>query len=203
MYENITKHIIPPRIYNMGVFVKRMNTDIQQLCEETGCSPEDLPEAMNDWEKWRERVRDIRASGMMMMMMMMIKEFWEFSRIFKDRTFITPLFLTLIYLIFFSFCRKQTYQSLKVISCVLWNLKVDKYLKNQHLSNQCLNVQFKYCRIYLFTQILVAFPLLYIYIYIYKHTYIYVYTHTYIPTHSHTYINTYTNQCKTNKWHFF
>ena len=30
---------------------------IQQLCEDTGCSPEDLPEAMNDREKWRERVR--------------------------------------------------------------------------------------------------------------------------------------------------
>ena len=34
-------------------------TYIQQLCEDTGCSPEDLPEAMNDREKWRERVRDI------------------------------------------------------------------------------------------------------------------------------------------------
>ena len=39
-------------------------TYLQQLCEDTGCSPEDLPEAMNDREKWRERVRDIRASGM-------------------------------------------------------------------------------------------------------------------------------------------
>ena len=38
-------------------------TYIQQLCEDTGCSSEDLPEAMNDREKWRERVRDIRASG--------------------------------------------------------------------------------------------------------------------------------------------
>ena len=38
-------------------------TYIQQLCEDTGCSPEDLPEAMNDWKKWRERVRDIRDSG--------------------------------------------------------------------------------------------------------------------------------------------
>ena len=38
-------------------------TYIQQLCEETGCSPEDLTEAMNDRKKWRERVRDIRASG--------------------------------------------------------------------------------------------------------------------------------------------
>ena len=38
-------------------------TYIQQLCEDTGCSLGDLPEAMNDWEKWRERVRDIHASG--------------------------------------------------------------------------------------------------------------------------------------------
>ena len=38
-------------------------TYIEQLCEDTGCSPEDLPEAINDREKWRERVRDIRASG--------------------------------------------------------------------------------------------------------------------------------------------
>ena len=36
---------------------------IQQLCEDTRCSPEDQPEAMNDREKWRERVRDIRACG--------------------------------------------------------------------------------------------------------------------------------------------
>ena len=36
-------------------------TDIQQLCDDTGCNPEDLPEAMNDRETWRERVRDIRA----------------------------------------------------------------------------------------------------------------------------------------------
>ena len=39
------------------------HTYIQQLYEDTGCSPEDLPEVMNDREKWRERVRDIRASG--------------------------------------------------------------------------------------------------------------------------------------------
>ena len=38
-------------------------TYIQQLCEDTGCSPEELPEAMNDREKWRERVRDIRATS--------------------------------------------------------------------------------------------------------------------------------------------
>ena len=39
-------------------------TYIQQLCEDTGCSPEDLREAMNDSERWRERVRDICADGM-------------------------------------------------------------------------------------------------------------------------------------------
>ena len=38
-------------------------TFIQQLCDDTGCNPEALPEAMNDRETWRERVRDIHASG--------------------------------------------------------------------------------------------------------------------------------------------
>ena len=37
---------------------------IQQPCEDTECSPEDPPEAMNDREKWRERVRDVRPGGM-------------------------------------------------------------------------------------------------------------------------------------------
>ena len=36
---------------------------IKQLCEDTGCCPEDLPEAMNDRVKWRERVRDFRATS--------------------------------------------------------------------------------------------------------------------------------------------
>ena len=36
---------------------------MQQLCADTGCSPEDQPEAMNDREKWRERVRDICADS--------------------------------------------------------------------------------------------------------------------------------------------
>ena len=38
-------------------------TYIQQLCEDTGCCPEDLPRAMNDREEWRKRVRDIRAGS--------------------------------------------------------------------------------------------------------------------------------------------
>ena len=36
-------------------------TYIQRLCQDTGCGLEDLPEAMNDGEKWRQRVSDIRA----------------------------------------------------------------------------------------------------------------------------------------------
>ena len=38
-------------------------TYIQQLCADTGCSLDDLPEAMNDKEGWRERVRNIHADG--------------------------------------------------------------------------------------------------------------------------------------------
>ena len=38
-------------------------TYIQQLYADSGCRPEDLPEAMVDGERWRERVRDIRADA--------------------------------------------------------------------------------------------------------------------------------------------
>ena len=36
---------------------------IEQLCEDTGYSPADLPETMNDREEWLGRVRDICAGG--------------------------------------------------------------------------------------------------------------------------------------------
>ena len=39
-------------------------TYIQQLFANSGCSPEDLPEAMNNRERWWERVRDICADSM-------------------------------------------------------------------------------------------------------------------------------------------
>ena len=38
-------------------------TYIQQLCADTGCSPEDLPKAMDDNKVWRERVWNIRADS--------------------------------------------------------------------------------------------------------------------------------------------
>ena len=49
--------------YGQAKAERPARTYIQQLWEDTGCSLEDLPEVMNDREKWRERVRDIRASG--------------------------------------------------------------------------------------------------------------------------------------------
>ena len=42
---------------------RQARTCILQLFEDTGCSPGDLPEEMNDKEGWRESVRDIRADG--------------------------------------------------------------------------------------------------------------------------------------------
>ena len=48
--------------YGQSKAGRAARTFIQQLCDDMGCNPEDLPEAMNDWETWRERVRDIRAS---------------------------------------------------------------------------------------------------------------------------------------------
>ena len=38
-------------------------TYTQQLCADTGCSPEVPLEAMNDREGWQERVRNIHADG--------------------------------------------------------------------------------------------------------------------------------------------
>ena len=38
-------------------------TYIQKICADTGCSSDDLLEAMDDRGRWRKRVRDIRADG--------------------------------------------------------------------------------------------------------------------------------------------
>ena len=40
-----------------------VRTYTQQLCTDTGCSPEDLPKAMHDREVWWETVRNIRADS--------------------------------------------------------------------------------------------------------------------------------------------
>ena len=53
-------HLCTPT-YGRAKAGRPARTYMQQLCEDSGCSPEDLPEAMNDREKWRER--DIRTYG--------------------------------------------------------------------------------------------------------------------------------------------
>ena len=53
-------------------------TYIQQLCEDTGCCPEDLPRAMNNREEWRKRVRDIRASS--------ATRWWWLTQKYKSKT---------------------------------------------------------------------------------------------------------------------
>ena len=56
------RHIWTPT-YSHAKAGRPARTYIQQLYEDTGGSSEDLPEVMNDREKWRERVKDICASG--------------------------------------------------------------------------------------------------------------------------------------------
>ena len=62
--ELISDVLLWTSTYDRAKAGRPARTYIQHLCEDTGCSPEDLPEAMNDREKWRERVRDIRSGGM-------------------------------------------------------------------------------------------------------------------------------------------
>ena len=66
-------------------------TYIQQLCEDTGCCPEDLPEAMNDREKWQGKVAREgqgypRYQHDMMMMIYITDYFWEcWNPLFFDK----------------------------------------------------------------------------------------------------------------------
>ena len=48
--------------YGLSKAGRQARTYIQRLCDDTGCNSEDLTEAMNDREAWRERVKNIRAS---------------------------------------------------------------------------------------------------------------------------------------------
>ena len=50
-------------LYGRAKAGRPVRTYIQQHCEDTGYIPEDLPEEMNNREKWRGRVSDIRAGG--------------------------------------------------------------------------------------------------------------------------------------------
>ena len=85
-------------------------TYIQQLCEDTGCSPEDLPEAMNDREKWRERVRDIRATSTTWWWWWWWWWWWTWNRVHQS-----ILFLLVLRFVLVSFLYLIAYQPLQVI----------------------------------------------------------------------------------------
>ena len=83
-------------------------TYIQQLCEDTGCCPEDLPRAMNDREEWRERVRDICATSAIWWWLIVIRCRW-FRAIFY--TCSISMFAELI---------SYIYIYIYIYRCVLW-----------------------------------------------------------------------------------
>ena len=90
--------------------VRPAQTYIQQLCEDTGCSPEDLPEAMTDREKWRERVREIRASG---------TTWWWYIYIYIERE-------RVCYFIFFFFWWYINFRGLIITKAILAKKKKKK-----------------------------------------------------------------------------
>ena len=55
--ELISDVILWTSAYGLAKAGRPARTYIQQLYEDTGCSPEDLPEAMNDKVKWRKSQR--------------------------------------------------------------------------------------------------------------------------------------------------
>ena len=61
--ELISDVILWTPTYGRAKAGRPARTYIRQVCEDTGCSSEDQPEAMIDREKWCEGVRDIRAGG--------------------------------------------------------------------------------------------------------------------------------------------
>ena len=54
-YEIVSDVLLWTSAYGQSKTGRPAQTFIQQLCDDTGCNPEDLPKAMNDRETWRER----------------------------------------------------------------------------------------------------------------------------------------------------
>ena len=61
--ELIRDVLLWPSSHGRAKAGKPARTYQQQLCADTGCDLEDLPEAMDDREGWQERMRDIRTDG--------------------------------------------------------------------------------------------------------------------------------------------
>ena len=109
-------------------------TFIQQLCDDTGCNPEDLPEAMNDRETWGER-----ESGISVLMMISIT-FCSIVRIYLYQSSYVCIYL----------CNKQaSNQFMSVSAYIRIYLSISVYSElsicqslfqiiNLHLSIYCL-----------------------------------------------------------------
>ena len=98
-------------------------TYIQHLCEDTGCNHEDLPKAMNDREKWRERVWDVRGGGTTWWWWWLIPEvdfkfIWAFYENFS--TDFSTTFDYLIYLFYY----RSSYLSI----CIFLYFYISLYL---------------------------------------------------------------------------
>ena len=104
-------------------------TYILQLCEDTGCRPEDLPEAMSDREEWRKRVRDICASGTTWWYveycgLSFVSEIFEnYSGLDLILIFYCHITITSFVLCchFGVFC-VHIFQVAQLLTCILWNL---------------------------------------------------------------------------------
>ena len=73
--ELISDELLWTPTYGQAKAGRPARTYIQQLCEDTGCNPEDLPEAMNNRENWARESQGYpcwRHDLMMMMMMIYI-----------------------------------------------------------------------------------------------------------------------------------
>ena len=66
-------------------------TYIHLLCANTGCSPGELPETMDDREGWWERIRDIRADSVT----------WRWWKWWKEIQFVSWGFLVLTLTMYF------------------------------------------------------------------------------------------------------
>ena len=98
-------------------------TYIQQLCEDTGCCPEDLPRVMNDREEWRERVRDIRATSA-------IWWWWWNPCLPKYQTWYSYKYPTVVYSMY---CTENV------------NFKQDTYQKTNKKDKRILYLQWTLC----------------------------------------------------------
>ena len=106
--ELISDVLIWTPTYGRAKAGRQARTYIQQLFEDMGCSPEDLQEAMNNREKWRERVRDIHASG--------TTWWWWWRHLWDVRAYA----VSSVFLISGPFVEVLLWSNLRMVPSILW-----------------------------------------------------------------------------------